>query len=509
MTDRRLQFLTEPELMFGAGNVLASTKDGLFLFGPLKEGQTRREIRYGVVGTQWGIEHFLTWIGAVRHFVAPKDSPSAQHRPFPGFAEVFGTDLPERPVCQLTIAAADIDAVLLLGDRHLAIHKTVELFAAPIRRFMNEEDVGVDVWFVVIPEHVHTWGRPQSAPPPNLRKASDVLVDSRMAKSLASTPSLFAEDNEAAIAYQYEMHFRNQLKARLLEGPQRAVVQIVRETTVAPNAFLRKDGAPARRLQDAATVAWNLCTTAYFKAVGRPWKLARVRDGVCYVGLVFKQLSASVHQGYACCGAQMFLDSGDGLVFRGAVGPWRSMKTRQFHLPREKAFELLSMVKAAYEEKHRRPPAEMFIHAQSGFDDDEWAGFSEAAGSRTHLVGVRIRDENQLKLFRPGKNPILRGTALLERERRGFLWTRGYIPYLSTYPGRENPNPLRIDIQRGSADLHTVLEDVLNLTKLNFNACIYGDGRPVTLNFADAVGEILTAGPVQSSQPPLPFKHYI
>lgn len=37
--------------------------------------------------------------------------------------------------------------------------------------------------------------------------------------------------------------------------------------------------------------------------------------------------------------------------------------------------------------------------------------------------------------------------------------------------------------------------DVLNLTKLNFNACIYGDGLPVTLRFADAVGEILTAGP--------------
>ena len=83
------------------------------------------------------------------------------------------------------------------------------------------------------------------------------------------------------------------------------------------------------------------------------------------------------------------------------------------------------------------------------------------------------------------------------------------MPYLKTYPGREAPNPLRIDLLRGDALLKTVLEDVLNLTKLNFNACIYGDGLPVTLRFADAVGEILTAGPVQKNQPPLPFKHYI
>lgn len=34
---------------------------------------------------------------------------------------------------------------------------------------------------------------------------------------------------------------------------------------------------------------------------------------------------------------------------------------------------------------------------------------------------------------------------------------------------------------------------VLALTKLNYNACIYGDGQPVALSFADAVGEIVTA----------------
>jgi len=85
----------------------------------------------------------------------------------------------------------------------------------------------------------------------------------------------------------------------------------------------------------------------------------------------------------------------------------------------------------------------------------------------------------------------------------------GFIPYLNGYPGRETPNPIKIDIVRGEADLLTVMKDVMALTKLNFNACIYGDGIPVTLRFADAVGEILTAGPSDREQPPLPFKYYI
>lgn len=60
----------------------------------------------------------------------------------------------------------------------------------------------------------------------------------------------------------------------------------------------------------------------------------------------------------------------------------------------------------------------------------------------------------------------------------------------------------------GEADIDQVCRDVLGLTKVNFNACIYGDGLPVTLRFADSVGEILTAGPVENL-PPLPFRHYI
>ncbi|HLI82370.1 MAG TPA: hypothetical protein VKV17_00545, partial [Bryobacteraceae bacterium] len=46
----------------------------------------------------------------------------------------------------------------------------------------------------------------------------------------------------------------------------------------------------------------------------------------------------------------------------------------------------------------------------------------------------------------------------------------------------------------GSASIQTVLNDILALTKLNYNTCRYGDGKPITLKFADAVGEVLTAG---------------
>jgi len=48
----------------------------------------------------------------------------------------------------------------------------------------------------------------------------------------------------------------------------------------------------------------------------------------------------------------------------------------------------------------------------------------------------------------------------------------------------------------------------LGLTKLNYNSCRHSDGWPVTLNFADAVGEALINGPAISNAP-LAFKHSI
>ena len=87
-----------------------------------------------------------------------------------------------------------------------------------------------------------------------------------------------------------------------------------------------------RRGLHEATVAWNFATTLYFKADAKPWALANVRPGVCYVGLVFKNDESPAANGEVCCAAQMFLNSGDGLVFRGALGPWYSDKAKEYHL---------------------------------------------------------------------------------------------------------------------------------------------------------------------------------
>ncbi len=90
----------------------------------------------------------------------------------------------------------------------------------------------------------------------------------------------------------------------------------------------------------------------------------------------------------------------------------------------------------------------------------------------------------------------------------GYLWTKGFIPKTETVNYLEVAAPLRIEITRGKSNINTVMKDILALTKLNYNAFLYGDGLPVTLRFSDNIGSILTAIP-NVNWPAKPFKYYI
>lgn len=256
-------------------------------------------------------------------------------------------------------------------------------------------------------------------------------------------------------------------------------------------------------------LAWSLATASFYKAGGRPWKLADIRKGVCYIGLVYKQDQRSTNVRNACCAAQMFLDSGDGTVFKGAVGPWYNVKTGEYHLSRAKAKDLITLAVETYRKKEGDYPSELFIHARTKFNNQEWEGFSSAVPDSTNLVGITIYDRKAPKLYRMNSSfPMIRGLAYIESDTAGYLWTKGYVPRLQTSLAMEVPNGLRIEISKGKSAIDVVLQDILALTKLNYNACIYGDGIPVTLRFADAIGEILTASP-DINTPPLAFKYYI
>jgi hypothetical protein len=504
--------LDEPALEFGHGQKTAHPKDGLFLYGPHGRTNKAHDIRLGLIGTSAGIAHFKNWAKRLHGRIdvpPPKKGEKANRlhlANFPGLVELFGISFDSDACAAYPLNERDIDAATRILNLHEAVAKVVKLYVERALKHMRNDERAIDVWVLVVPEIISERCRPQA----KRSGLSMELGDFAKKQKARSELPLLADviDQEAEDIFEDVPDFHRQVKAAFLTiGPS----QILRETTLAPEAFLNKAGYPQRKMQDPATIAWNFATGLYYKTEPRPpWKLATVRPRVCYVGLVYKNLPNDPN-GHVCCAAQMFLNEGDGVVFRGANGPWKTGDD-EYHLDGAAAKTLLATVLETYSESHGGPPQELFIHGQASFNNEEWRAFEEAAPKDTNVVGVRIRTTGgETKLFRDGDYPVLRGTAMQLDLRNAYLWTTGYLPQLDTYIGPETPNPLFITVLRAKnamPKLDTVLVDIMGLTKINYNSCNFNDGLPVTVRFAKMVGEVLVMGSAKGAQRQ-PFKYYV
>lgn len=507
-----ISYIPEPKLGFAYEQSTDHPKDGLTLYGP-PSGTPRPNITMGVIGTSRGLGFFKRWAEALRR---PVKVPAPTEREkkirlhlsdFPGLEETFGLRIDPDNFVQYEIKDHQIDRSLAVLNHHESVSKTVDLYMDKVIRHGRNEERSVDVWVFVVREDIFKHCRSQS------RRAGMAFVQGEFSKKQSARtdvpllPGMFDEKVEEV--FDDVPDFHRQVKARLLKLGQTS--QMVRETTLAPDQFVNRAGYPIRGTQDVASTAWNFATGLYYKTQPEPpWKIADMRPGVCYVGLVFK-LIPNHPQNHACCAAQMFLSEGDGVVFRGANGPWMT-ENKEFHLEGEAATRMIETVLETYKTRFDAYPEELFIHGKTTFSHDEWEAFSAAAPPQTNIVGVRIKSTyGEMKLFREGDYPCIRGTALKLDPQNAYLWTSGYLPRLDTYVGPETPNPLHVTVLRSTGelpDMDDVLRDIMGLTKINYNACNYSDGQPVTIRFAEKVGDVLVMGSAQGAERQ-PFKFYI
>jgi len=405
--------------------------------------------------------------------------------PFPGYYEAFGGHWTEKPIAEYEIASdvlSDASRKNDINERCSAVVQQYLKFFEKIKRL----DRRPEIVLCIVPDEVYKNCRPES----KVAKPSDQIVRQRGKRKEEEPPDLAPD-------------FRRQLKALVMEYD--LPVQILRESTLRLNDDYEFGKRPLTPLSDRM---WNLCTCLYYKAGGKPWRLNTARFGVSYVGIAFRKAAKNARS--ACCVAQMFLDSGDGIVFMGEEGAWYSPENRQFHLDKEAAKKLLAGVIETYKQEDSEAPLkEIFLHCRSEISDEEYAGYKEACPQGCKLIAVRVRqDRVGPKLFRDGGMPVLRGTTWIRSKRSAYLYASGFKERLGTYDGWETPVPLRIDIQHGEADILQVCKDILGLTKLNYNACKLGESEPVTVGFSDQVGEILLSNPgVKQTRPN--FKYYI
>lgn len=471
----KLDFIEEPELEFGGLRRHVDIRAGLTAYGPLDAPDgVSRKIRVGFVGTQQTIDGIQRWLERCNAGVKAK--ASRQPNLFPDFPG-FGKDSPFRAEFEtdssLTRVLSSRDLrELSLKNHYAALSGSVDLLSNEVRSISEA-------------------GRPSvviAAIPPELMGLDD--DDQETDRTLVAPQNETVKDVADELGYEFDLDLRHMLKAEVMKMNQ--PIQLVLPSTYGDGIKgTTGRGEVKTRLQDEATRAWNFHTALYYKASYRPWRILRNTSDLqtCFVGISFYRSLDKEHVMTSM--AQVYDQRGEGVIVRG--NPVKLSKDdRQPHLSSVDACLLLSSALKEYRREHKHAPARVVLHKSSNYSKDELDGFNRAT-SEQHIEtsDFLVVAPANTRLFREGSYPPLRGTMLSLDAKTHLLYTRGSVPYYSTYPGLYVPRPLKFYIAQGDESPRKLAEEIMALTKLNWNNTQFDGGEPITMRVAHQVGKVL------------------
>lgn len=442
----------EPLLEFGGGETSFDIREGITCFGPVDVGGPKAKvaIKIGLVGSPKTIADFRDWMERCSDGVVGDDPDNRNFSPdFPGLAPSvgFGCSFITDTSWVTEIADSEIKA---LAETSGAILALAELFHSRIHAVYELTSTKPDV-VICLPSDA-------------VRKRVK--------------PRFFSDDDEDVERDGPDFH--DYLKGLCLKT--KSMTQMV---------WPRTYGSADKRIQDPANRAWNLFGAIFYKGGGAPWKLRKPpgATNTCYVGITFavREEGGFMHSSLT----QVFNDKGEGTILRGGMA-YRSEEDREVHLPKEAATKLLTDAIENYKAANdQRLPDRTVIHKSSAYDKAEKDGFNEAADS----CGVRFRDflalgRSNVRLFRHGPYPPLRGTHLILDDATSALYTRGSVPFYRKYPGPYVPRALHIRYFQADRSQSELAGEILALSKLNWNKTQFDSLYPITLAGSRRIGEI-------------------
>ena len=131
------------------------------------------------------------------------------------------------------------------------------------------------------------------------------------------------------------------------------------------------------------------------------------------------------------------------------------------------------------------------------------------AEQNIELVDLVTVARSFTRLFRVGTNPPLRGTFLDLSAERAILYLRGSVGFFEMYPGMYVPRPLEITVAKAESTKHMLANEMLALSKLNWNNTQFDGGEPITVRAARQVGDILKCVPTDSAILQRGFRFYM
>lgn len=491
--------LLPPQLQFGGAGTNSDPKIGLDNAGPfdLRFGAARQStVNIGIIGPDDMVSAAIAWIERCRKPIPVLGEQNLLKKPFPGFENIFRAKLNISDSWCLRLDSDTHDSLeraLAHDNPFVRFQKVVDLYADAHKRLATREINRPDVVLICLPDDVLKKARTvERLLTAEDKKKAKQLEGSRVSRQMDLFDAL--QEVEQTQDDFLKRDLRHALKARALA--HKLPIQIV-------TSRLLNDGPYS---EDPATRAWNFSVGIYYKSGGVPWRLPTAGPETCFVGISFHHFRTTKRHLVQSSLAQAFSSEGEGFAIRGEGIPAEVAQGRHIHLTESQAFNLGTSILKEYAVRTGGAPLRVVIHKTSFYDEREAEGFSEALRDIPIVERVTLVP-SALRLLRFGTYPPKVGTLCTINDARSYLFTSGLMPELGTYPGPHVPQPFEV-INQGDGDPVSAAQDVLNLSRMNWNTADIRGKWPVTLSFARRVGGILDEYG-DEAEPATSFRYFV
>jgi hypothetical protein len=477
-------FIKEPKLIFGNQNECEESKGGLYLFGPYgkySSGEATPIVAdVGIIGTSKSISDTTNFFAFIRKPIHA-NSVGGIHFPGLGIEGKLHFDVQFDEQWQEPITAADIRECSELDLREDRIDFFLDLLEKKIKSIHSKHTATLVICALPI-EMIRLLKSPE-------QEGYRITITHRRFEKKGITSQQLKGD--------YDLHNIIKVFGLKYEMPTQLML---------PHTL---DVAKTKGVQDLATRAWNVTMALYYKSKGIPWKIAQLETGTCYAGISFyRELDKDGTPSMKASITHLFLHTGECLVLTGEPFKWEESRTSP-RLTEAQAKKIRDQIVTAFKNTHNQEPARLVIHKKTLFTDEEKRGFLQGKDDTVKQTDLLTIQSSSIDWYRKGKWPIVRNTVIKAPGPEYFIFTLGFIQEMHTFPKPGIPIPIRVQPSNLDSTETKMCQEILSLSKLNWNNTDFSDQFPVTLSVSDAISEILSEARARSIIPSDQYKYYM
>lgn len=291
----------------------------------------------------------------------------------------------------------------------------------------------------------------------------------------------------------FDLH--DYLKAFCTE--KRITSQIIREKTVIDTAL-------------ECQINWWLSLSYFVKSFRTPWVIENTDKTTAFAGIGYSVESKKDAKGHIILGcSHIYSSNGEGLKYKlTKVNDKIEWIKKKPHLSYDDAYEFGKNVINLFYESMNEVPKRVVIHKRTFYTEDEKQGILDSLYDNKKIENVDLIEINFEENIRYVSSKIIdretkidgfsvsRGTCILLNDREALLYAHGVIPSVKNpnynfYPGgRYIPKPLRIIKHYGKGSLEQIANEILGLTKMNWNSLNMYSQMPATIDSSNKIAKI-------------------